>query len=134
MIGTLTHVRLLVRDYPACFRFYRDVMGLRATYGEEDTGYADFDAGGGVAVALFGAADMAAALGDPLEPGARERACLVFSVDDVDAAAAGLAARGAPIVAGPVDRPEWGIRTAHVLDPDGNLIEINRSLAAESQP
>jgi catechol 2,3-dioxygenase-like lactoylglutathione lyase family enzyme len=71
MIGTLTHVRLLVRDYPACFRFYRDVMGLRATYGEEDTGYADFDAGAGVAVAL---------------------------------------------------------------DPDGNLIEINRPLAAESQP
>ena len=29
----LTHVRLLVTDFPACFRFYRDVMGLTATWG-----------------------------------------------------------------------------------------------------
>jgi catechol 2,3-dioxygenase-like lactoylglutathione lyase family enzyme len=27
-----------------------------------------------------------------------------------------------------MDRPEWGIRTAHFRDPDGNLIEINQPL------
>jgi catechol 2,3-dioxygenase-like lactoylglutathione lyase family enzyme len=37
----LTFVRLLVDDYPACFRFYRAVMGFPVTFGEG--GYADFD-------------------------------------------------------------------------------------------
>ena len=41
----LTHVRLLVDDAPACFRFYRDVIGLTPTWGTEAEGYADFDDG-----------------------------------------------------------------------------------------
>jgi catechol 2,3-dioxygenase-like lactoylglutathione lyase family enzyme len=49
----LTHVRLLVDDYPGCFRFYRDVMGFPVTFGDEEGGYADFDAGSDVSVALF---------------------------------------------------------------------------------
>jgi hypothetical protein len=31
MTPALTHVRLLVDDFPACFRFYRDVLGLTPT-------------------------------------------------------------------------------------------------------
>jgi lactoylglutathione lyase len=31
----LTHVRLLVDDYDACFRFYRDMLGLEPTFGDE---------------------------------------------------------------------------------------------------
>lgn len=31
----LTYVRLLVDDYEACFRFYRDVMGFGVTFGDE---------------------------------------------------------------------------------------------------
>jgi catechol 2,3-dioxygenase-like lactoylglutathione lyase family enzyme len=38
----LTHVRLLVDDFAACFRFYRDVVGLARTFGDETSGYADF--------------------------------------------------------------------------------------------
>jgi predicted enzyme related to lactoylglutathione lyase len=30
----LTHVRLLVDDFAACFRFYRDVAGLAPTFGD----------------------------------------------------------------------------------------------------
>jgi lactoylglutathione lyase len=43
----LLSVRLLVSDFDSCFRFYRDVMGFRPTWGEEGDGYADFDAGAG---------------------------------------------------------------------------------------
>jgi catechol 2,3-dioxygenase-like lactoylglutathione lyase family enzyme len=49
----LTFVRLLVNDYPACFRFYRDAMGFPVTFGDEEGGYADFDAGSDVSLALF---------------------------------------------------------------------------------
>ena len=31
----LTHVRLLVNDFDACFRFYRDVMGFQVQWGDE---------------------------------------------------------------------------------------------------
>jgi catechol 2,3-dioxygenase-like lactoylglutathione lyase family enzyme len=41
----LSFVRLLVDDYGACFRFYRDVMGFPVTFGDEEGAYADFDAG-----------------------------------------------------------------------------------------
>jgi len=39
----LTHVRLLVDRYPECFRFYRDVLGFPATFGDEESGYADLN-------------------------------------------------------------------------------------------
>jgi catechol 2,3-dioxygenase-like lactoylglutathione lyase family enzyme len=41
----LRFVGLLVGDFPACFRFYRDVMRFRPTFGDEGDGYADFDVG-----------------------------------------------------------------------------------------
>jgi hypothetical protein len=42
-----------------------------------------------------------------------------------------LKARGAQFVADLTDRPDWGIRTAHLRDPDGNLIELNSPLPRE---
>jgi lactoylglutathione lyase len=127
----LTHVRLLVKDYGACFRFYRDVMGFEPIWGDESSGYADFDAGGAI-LALFGRGEMAEVVGDvelPTEALAQDTAALIFAVDEVDAATARLREQGATLVAAPADRPEWGIRTAHFRDPDGNLIEINEPLA-----
>jgi len=47
----LRFVRLLVGDYGSCFRFYRDVMGFPVTFGDESSGYADFDAGADVTIA-----------------------------------------------------------------------------------
>jgi catechol 2,3-dioxygenase-like lactoylglutathione lyase family enzyme len=47
----LTHVRLFVDDYAACFGFHRDVLGFEATFGDARGGYADFRAGGGSTLA-----------------------------------------------------------------------------------
>jgi predicted enzyme related to lactoylglutathione lyase len=125
----LTNLRLLVDDYPAAFRFYRDVLGLAAVWGDETSNYADFDVGTGCRLALFERVGMADVLTlDP--PG--DRVVLVFSVQDVDAATALLRETGAAVVAEPTDRPAWGIRTAHVRDPEGNLIELYSELPQET--
>lgn len=120
------HTRLLVRDFAACFRFYRDVVGLEVGFGTEHDTYADFGTGA-TGISLFDAAEMAAAVGTTGLP-ARDAFCLVFGVPDVDAAWAAMNAPGSTGVIGPEDRPDWGIRTAHLRDPDGNLIEINTPL------
>lgn len=131
MTAALTHVRLLVHDFPGCFRFYRDVLGLRPTFGTEGDGYADFDAGGEVSLALFDATEMAAALGLPGQAAGGDRCCLVLQVDDVDAVATELSRRGVALAAPPADRPAWGLRTVHLRDPDGNLVELYQDLAPQ---
>ena len=55
------------------------------------------------------------------ETGSGDRAMLVFEVPNVDARVAELKSRGVEIIAEPVDRPEWTVRTAHLRDPEGNL-------------
>lgn len=96
---TLTHVRLLVIDYKGCFRFYRATLGLKPGWGDEASGYADFQAGA-TKLALFGREAMAKAVG----------------------------AEKWPAETPSQDRPDWGVRVAHFRDPDGNLIEINQNL------
>lgn len=119
------HVRLLVDDVPACFRFYRDVLGLDVWEGNDESDvYAALDAGA-VKIALFRRADMAHAVGaESVGQSDGEHVALVFFTDDVDATAEQLAARGGRLTAPPRDRADWGIRVAHLRDPDGNLIEL----------
>jgi uncharacterized glyoxalase superfamily protein PhnB len=54
-------------------------------------------------------------------------------VDDVDELHAELAAKGVEFVREPIDR-EWGLRTAHFKDPDGNVWEIAQQLPKDSSP
>lgn len=130
MDARLTHVRLLVDDYPACFRFYREAMGFEPTFGDEESGYADFDAGDAT-LALFERGGMARAVGTadlPATAGAQDRVAAVFRVESVDAAYDELAGRGISFVTEPADREEWGIRVAHLRDPDGTLLELNEPM------
>ncbi|HZC27132.1 MAG TPA: VOC family protein [Actinopolymorphaceae bacterium] len=130
----LTHVRLLVDSFSRCFRFYRDVLELRPYWGDEDSGYADFRTGTGCsALALFSRqsqVDVSGSLGGG-GTGDRDRVALVFRVPDVDETATRFGDAGVAIVAGPQDQPEWGIRTLHLRDPDGNVIELNSPLPPE---
>jgi len=133
----LSVVRLLVGDFPRTYGFWRDVMGLTVAFGPDTPGappgYAYFTLGD-TGLELMSRGDFDAALGEAvLAPTGRE-AVLVLSVDDVDATYADLTARGAIAVAGPIDRPEWQARTAHLSDPDGHLIEIYSRLGADEVP
>ncbi len=126
----LSYIRLLVSDFKACFLFYRTILGFQATYGDENDVYADFNTGE-VILALFGKSNMSEALstlGLPADVPAQDKTCLVFAVSDVDEACQRLKNQGVSLVTEPADRAGWGIRTAHLRDPDGNLIEIFQPL------
>lgn len=126
-----THIRLLVADYDKEFRFFRDVLGFKPTYGAEGENYADFDCNG-VTIALFKRNLMSEdikTIGKPVASDAQDRVALIFAVADVDSTIEQLRTHGVYIVSAPHDRKDWGIRVAHFRDPDGNLIEINHGLA-----
>lgn len=130
MTFRLAYTRLLVDDYSACFRFYRDVLGLSPTFGDEESNYADFNTGD-VTLALFSRAEMMEALGSEGRPGATSDGVdLIFRVDDVDASVKELEEGGVRMIAPATDHPEWGIRTAHFRDPAGTLLEIFTPLAS----
>lgn len=123
------NVRLLVRDFPASLKFWRDVMKFPMTYGDEAMGYAYFDTGS-AGVELFTQDGFAAALGEatPAPTPTGRQTVLVFEVENVDTAYTDLVERGAQSVAKPQDRAAWGVRSGHLSDPDGQIIEIYSKL------
>ena len=125
----LVNFRLLVSDFPASLAFWRDIMMLPLTFGDETMGYAYFDTGN-AGIELLSRIAFAASLGE-LVPSIITKgnpAVIVFRVDDVDATYDDLVKRGAKAVVEPVDRPAWQARTAHISDPDGYLVEIYSQL------
>lgn len=127
----LTHIRLLVNNFEACFRFYRDVMHFTVQWGAPNSDYADFGVGADTTLALFKHSEMAAVIhtnqlpdGDALQ----DRVMLIFEVANLEAAVAELGERRARFVTAIEDHPDWGIRTVYLRDPDGTLIELNSAL------
>ncbi|MFE2108768.1 VOC family protein [Kitasatospora sp. NPDC059463] len=134
--------RLLVADFPACFAFYDAVLppltGVAPAEGAPGGPYASWDLDGRTALALFDRGQLAAAVGTAAPPAvpatappavpaaAQDTAMLVLRVGDVEQALAHCLRHGGGPVTGPADRPEWGpgLRTAHVRDPEGRLIEL----------
>ncbi|MFF2195878.1 VOC family protein [Streptomyces sp. NPDC058157] len=129
----LTQIRLLVSDFPAAYRFYRDVLGLKPQFEAESGPYAKLSPDTGhAAIALQDRAQMA----DVLERLGAEpegcRALVVLRVDDLDAAHAELTSRGAEFTRGPGPMGDR-IRVAYLEDPEGNLIELQEWLALREQ-
>ena len=122
-----SQIRLLVNNFPACFQFYRDVVGLPVGFGSESDVYADFALGDNKTLGLFRRDLMAEAVGTQSKPASvigQDSALVAFQVDNVDEAVEALQAKGVQLVASPTDHPDWGMRTAHFRDPDGTLLEI----------
>ncbi len=124
----LSYVRILVDRFPESFRFYKDILGLQLLWGDENNVYAEFQASDGTRLAIFKRELAEAAVPVRHEDGNVRRFMVVFEVEDVDAAVEEIEGRGVAAVGAPVDRPDWGVRTAHFFDPDGNLVEINTPL------
>jgi predicted enzyme related to lactoylglutathione lyase len=125
--------RLLVRDFPATVEFYRGVLaslfGVEPVKVVPEASYANWDLDGQASLVLFGRAMIAGTVGTAelvAEVPAQDRSMLVFKVDDVDAAVKVFTQYGGTVVADAQDRPQWGpnLRTAHLRDPEGNLLEL----------
>jgi len=120
------NMRLLVTRFDETYAFYKEVLGLKATWGKPGENYASFAFPGGGEIAIFRRSMMADAVGTAARPSTRQEqdtAVLILTVDDVDALYARLK-RAVEFANAPSDRPAWGIRAAHFRDPDGNLIEV----------
>ncbi|MBW4564376.1 MAG: VOC family protein [Mojavia pulchra JT2-VF2] len=126
----LTHLRLLVSNYKDAFLFYRDILGLDVDWGDENTGYAEFNTGS-IQLAVLKKefmADIIPSTNQLSSSASQDKTPLIFAVDNVDEVYQRLKGHNVLLVAPPSDRPNWGIRTAHFRDPDGNLIEIYTNL------
>jgi catechol 2,3-dioxygenase-like lactoylglutathione lyase family enzyme len=108
------HVSLNVGDVEAARRFYVEVLGL------EEIARPAFPFPGAWLRSGSHEIHLIRVEGHQAPEGQH----FAFRVDDVDAAAAELAARGVK-VGGPVDVPGAG-RQAFLRDPSGNLIELNQ--------
>lgn len=130
-----SNVRLLVRDYKKCFKFYTEKLGLEPVWGDENGCYASFKVAEGIErFAMFVSDFMAPAVGnaDKTQPsGYREKSLVSFEVENVDDAYQSFLTKGIEFINQPTDMPDWGMRVVHLRDPEENLIELFTPLKKE---
>ncbi|MGW0204286.1 VOC family protein [Streptomyces sp. NPDC003233] len=124
----LAQVRLLVTDFPVCYRFYADVLGLKPQSGATEGPYEKFSPHAGSAgIALQDRAMMAEVLAELGDTATGHRSLVVLRVDDLDAYCAEITSRGATLLHGPAPMTDR-MRVAHLKDPEGNLVELQEWL------
>lgn len=102
---------LPLNDVSAGVAHYRDVLGFRINYAQDDLGVMDRDE---ITVVLIKRTDRHTGIGS----------CYVY-VEDADALHAELVAKGANVLDQPVSMP-WGLRQFRVLDLEGNRITFGQ--------
>ncbi|AJE85702.1 MULTISPECIES: VOC family protein [Streptomyces] len=124
----LAQVRLLVTDFPACYRFYAEVLGLKPQSGAPQGPYEKFSpATGSAGIALQDRTAMAEIIGELGESVNGHRSLVVLRVDDLDDYCEQITARGAAVFQGPAPLTDR-MRVAHLKDPEGNLVELQEWL------
>lgn len=108
-------------DLPRLRSFYEEVLGATQTLRVPEKGpefYVELRIG-----------DTALGLvqNDDTQIGAPVRIILSADVPDVDALLPKVESAGGAVPGQPNDMP-WGQRVAHVLDPDGNMLNLTRWL------
>jgi catechol 2,3-dioxygenase-like lactoylglutathione lyase family enzyme len=117
----LTHIWVLVDDMPRALGFYRDTLGIDVLNDLGD--FVELQANSQFQLSLFTRAAMQ--LGEPgiaIGPANGQHATLAFAVDALDEYCARLRAQGVEFVSDETNHPDWGLRTAFLRDPDGNLL------------
>jgi lactoylglutathione lyase len=133
----LSNIRLLVKDFDNCFKFYSETLGLKVTWGKTGGDYASFDISlksSEMGLSIFKSDLMATAIGNsekPLPQDNREKIAIILKVNNVDKTFQDLSGKGVSFINEPTDMTGWGIRAAHFRDPENNLIEIWSELAKE---
>ena len=127
----LTHTWLLVDDMPRALSFYRDTLGLPVV---SDLGqYVELQVQGNDSFLLALFERRAMAQGEPaiaISPVSGQHEVIVFTVPGLDDYCAELRAKGVEFESDLADHAEWGIRTAFLRDPDGNLLCLHHNIPA----
>lgn len=122
-----SNVRLLVKDYETCFRFYTEQLGLEAAFNIEGC-YGSFKVAEDIeGLAIFTSDFMAPVVGNAdksLPTGCRDKTMVSFEVESVDQTFQSLSEKGVEFINRPTDMPGWGMRVVHLRDPEENLIEL----------
>ena len=108
-------------DLPRLRAFYQKVLGATQTMRVPDRGpefYVEMRIGETV---------LGLVQNDDTEIGAPVRVILSADVPDVDALLPTVESAGGTVPGQPNDMP-WGQRVAHVLDPDGNMLNLTTRL------
>jgi lactoylglutathione lyase len=130
----LNNPRLLVSDFDRSWKFYTKTLGLSIVNGDGSPPYGEVGSSERF-VGIFLREAMNDLLGPaPVGHEPVDAFLLVFEVPDVDRTHARLVRANVPIRIGPTDRPLWGLRTVHLRDPDGNLVELYTRLAPPRKP
>ena len=123
---------LFVRDLARCMTFYRDTLGLQVKNSDPDSVAFQMENQYLLLLEISAAADLIRSEANALSIEGGPRVLLAAGVEDVDAAYEALVAKGVTFLRPPTNQP-WGLRTAHFADPEGNLWEINQSLASKPE-
>lgn len=120
---------LFVSDVERSKVFYQETLGLTMKFADDTN--AGFDLGPVLLIVLNrdGARDLLTQDAVARSP-AGAVSQLVSFVDNVDEVYSDLVSKGVKFIREPVNR-EWGLRTAHFKDPDGNVWEIAQTIAKE---
>ena len=123
------NIRLLVRDFKASFAFYKDILGLNCSWGNENANFASFDIGISSGIAIFKAELMAEAIGTNIDETTTltDKFAIIIEVENVDVTFQKLKEK-VSFLTEPRDRRAWEIRVAHFRDAENNLIEIFSNL------
>jgi lactoylglutathione lyase len=121
-----TLLTLWADEFEETIRFYRDLLGLDTSW-TAGSSHAEFRHQG-IRFAVYPREALATMMGVEAEGphGLNGTFSLTIEFDDpahVDAEHQRLKTLGVPFVYPPRDEP-WGIRSAMLQDPDGNLIEL----------
>jgi catechol 2,3-dioxygenase-like lactoylglutathione lyase family enzyme len=116
-------ITLIVEDLEEAKGFYARAFGQELAFEDDDS--AVYRVGGTMINLLQVGAAPELVAPAPVGEAGGVRAVYTIEVEDVDAAAAELAANGIALLNGPMDRP-WGPRTASFRDPFGTVWELAR--------
>ena len=123
-IRSIHHIAILTDDYEKSKRFYTEVLGfevIRETWrAERQSWKLDLAIAGLYQIELFSFPDFRERGSYPEAKGLRH---LAFAVDDVDAAAAELKAKGVPVEAVRIDELTRK-RFVFFTDPNGQPLEL----------
>jgi lactoylglutathione lyase len=123
MFRKVGYSRIVVSNLKRSVAFYRDVLGIPLKFQSEE--WAEF-ATLGTRLALKAGSPPIAAIperdadGKPIAG----QVGIAFEVKDLDQVYQDLTAKGVRFIQPPTDQPDYGCKTATLLDPDGLEIDL----------